>query len=76
MRTTITCATPCLCVYFQDRLRTLITEGVQACERALFIFDNVDEWPSGLLESIIPFMEYREEVDGVKYNKVIFILIM
>ena len=41
----------------------------------MFIFDEIDEMPEGLLDTIIPFIDFHKEVDGLDFRKAIFLLI-
>lgn len=49
--------------------------NITACERQLFIFDEVDKMPSGVLNSIKPLIDYRDVVDGADYTQCIFIFL-
>lgn len=57
------------------RLREMIKETVQQCERSLIILDELDKLPSGVVDTLQPLVDYIEDVDGVKYNKAIFIFL-
>lgn len=57
------------------RLREMIRSTVQQCERSLIILDELDKLPSGVVDSLQPLVDYIEDVDGVKYNKAIFIFL-
>lgn len=57
------------------RLRDMIRETVQQCERSLIILDELDKLPSGVVDTLQPLVDYIEDVDGVKYNKAIFIFL-
>lgn len=60
---------------YQEKLRNFITEKVKMCERSLFIFDEVDKVPTGLMDTLRPFLEHHREVGGVDYRKTIFIFL-
>ena len=32
------------------------------CKQALFIFDEIDKMPEGLVDAVKPFIDYHEEV--------------
>lgn len=57
------------------RLRDMIRETVSQCERSLVILDELDKLPAGVVDSIQPLVDYIEDVDGVSYNKAIFIFL-
>ena len=60
---------------YQDKLRNFIIEKVKQCSRTLFIFDEVDKVPPGLMDSLRPFLEHHPDVDGVDFRKCIFIFL-
>lgn len=57
------------------RLRDMIRDTVLQCERSLIILDELDKLPSGVVDSLQPLVDYIDDVDGVKYNKAIFIFL-
>lgn len=38
------------------------------CERSLFVFDEVDKMPQGVLDVVKPFIDYHEEIGGVDFR--------
>ncbi|NXC45504.1 TOR1A protein, partial [Penelope pileata] len=60
---------------YKEQLQNWIRGNVSACPRSLFIFSEMDQMPHGLIDSIMPFLGYREEIDGVYYGKAIFIFL-
>lgn len=54
-----------------------IHETVKRCERAIFIFDEMDKMPPGLIDVIKPYLDNQiaEEVDGLSFRKCIFIFL-
>lgn len=59
----------------QDQLQSWIRGNVSACPRSLFIFDEMDKMHAGLIDSIKPFLDYYELLDGVSYRQAIFIFL-
>lgn len=59
----------------RQRLRDLIKETVSKCERSLIILDELDKLPSGVIDSLQPLLDYLDDIDGVRYNKAIFIFL-
>lgn len=57
------------------RLRDMIKETVSQCERSLIILDELDKLPPGVVDTLQPLVDYIEDVDGVRYNKAIFIFL-
>ncbi|XP_052077993.1 torsin-1A-like [Mytilus californianus] len=62
-------------IRYKTDLPKFIERGVQKCKRSLFIFDEVDEMPKGLMNTIAPFMDYYQNIDGVNYRQSIFLFI-
>ncbi|XP_016052152.1 PREDICTED: torsin-1B, partial [Miniopterus natalensis] len=60
---------------YQDQLRSWIRGNVSACANSVFIFDEMDKLHPGIVDSITPFLDYYEQVDGVSYRKAIFIFL-
>ncbi|OCT57543.1 hypothetical protein XELAEV_18003324mg [Xenopus laevis] len=60
---------------YKDQLQAWIKGNVSNCERSIFIFDEVDKMHPGLIDSIKPFLDYYEQLEGVSYRKSIFIFL-
>ncbi|XP_035684005.1 torsin-like protein [Branchiostoma floridae] len=60
---------------YMDMLHEEIPSLVRRCPRALIIFDEMEKMPGQLIDTIKPFVEESEAVDGVDYRKAIFILL-
>ena len=60
---------------YKDRLRKWIVQSVTKCERSLFIFDEMDKMPEGLVDVLKPFLDYHPEIGGVDYRKSIFLFL-
>ncbi|XP_053328807.1 torsin-1A-like [Spea bombifrons] len=60
---------------YKDQLQTWIRENVTACERSIFIFDEVDKMHPELIDAIKPFLDYYDHIQGVSYRKAIFIFL-
>ena len=41
----------------------------------MFIFDEIDKMPEGLVDAIKPFIDYHEHVQGLDFRKTIFIFL-
>lgn len=59
----------------QQKLRDMIKETVSKCPRSLIILDELDKLPPGVVDGIQPLLDYVHNLDGVKYNKAIFIFL-
>ncbi|KAK3099256.1 hypothetical protein FSP39_001712 [Pinctada imbricata] len=60
---------------YKDKLRNLIEKSIRTCERSLFIFDEVDKMPAGIIDTIKPYIDYYEQLNGVDYRKSMFIFL-
>ncbi|KAF0878787.1 TOR1A protein, partial [Crocuta crocuta] len=58
-----------------DQLQSWIRGNVSTCARSIFIFDEMDKMHAGLIDAIKPFLDYYDHVDGVSYQKAIFIFL-
>ena len=52
-----------------------VTTAVKTCQRSLFVFDEIDKLPNGVIDAIKPYIDYNNEVDSVDYRKSIFIFL-
>lgn len=60
---------------YKSNLQQQIKEAVSSCERTMFIFDEVDKMDSRLIQTVQPFLEHYDQIDGVSYRKAIFIFL-
>ncbi|EFX73207.1 hypothetical protein DAPPUDRAFT_129381 [Daphnia pulex] len=60
---------------YQDQIRSWVKGNVSHCPHSLFVFDEVDKMPSGVLDGIRAYLDYIDIVDGVDYRKSIFIFL-
>uniref|UniRef100_A0A3Q3MM34 Torsin n=1 Tax=Mastacembelus armatus TaxID=205130 RepID=A0A3Q3MM34_9TELE len=60
---------------YKTQLQQWIKGNVTNCERSMFIFDEMDKMHPGLIDSIKPYLDYYEKLDGVSYRKAIFIFL-
>lgn len=44
---------------YKEELYKTIINSLQACERSMFVFDEVDKMPEGLLNVLVPFLDYN-----------------
>uniref|UniRef100_A0A3P9IAL4 Torsin n=1 Tax=Oryzias latipes TaxID=8090 RepID=A0A3P9IAL4_ORYLA len=66
---------PSLLSSYKSQLQQWIKGNVSNCERSMFIFDEMDKMHPGLIDSIKPYLDYYEKLDGVSYRKSIFIFL-
>lgn len=60
---------------YQQNLRDWILGNVTRCPDSLFIFDEVDKMPVGVLDALKPFMDHHSVINGIDMSQVIFILL-
>ena len=60
---------------YKIELQKIIMEKVRSCHATLFIFDEVDKLPKGLIDAIKPFIDYHEAVQGLDFRQTIFIFL-
>ena len=49
-------------------LQDWIRGNVSSCAQSLFIFDEMDKMPEGVIDAIKPFIDHHEEVNGVDFR--------
>lgn len=60
---------------YKLHLQDWIRGNVSQCERSLFVFDEIDKMPLGMIDAIKPFIDYHESIDGVDFRKSIFLFL-
>ncbi|XP_076233177.1 torsin-1A [Calliopsis andreniformis] len=53
---------------YKEELRNIITNSLQSCERSMFVFDEVDKMPEGLLNVLVPFMDYNSRLKPWRFS--------
>ncbi len=56
-------------------IRNTIESTVKQCEKSLFIFDEIDKIPIGLMDTIKPYIDFNHDIDGVDYRHSVFIFL-
>ncbi|XP_044162645.1 torsin-1A-like [Bufo gargarizans] len=59
----------------KNTIKQRIHDTVRWCERAIFIFDEMDKMPPGLIDVIKPYLDTYEYLDGLSFRKCIFIFL-
>ncbi|CAK9812899.1 Torsin-like protein [Anthophora quadrimaculata] len=44
---------------YKEELYKIVINSLQRCERSMFVFDEVDKMPEGLLNILVPFLDYN-----------------
>ncbi|XP_058619130.1 torsin-1A-like isoform X2 [Onychostoma macrolepis] len=60
---------------YSAQLKQQIITAVYWFPRSMFIFDEMDKMHPQLIDIIKPFLDYNAQVDGVSFNKAIFIFL-
>uniref|UniRef100_A0A3P9QAS8 Torsin n=1 Tax=Poecilia reticulata TaxID=8081 RepID=A0A3P9QAS8_POERE len=60
---------------YEAQLQQWVRGNVTDCELSMFIFDEMDKMHPGLIDSIKPYLDYYDNLDGVSYGKSIFIFL-
>nr|XP_057919340.1 torsin family 1 isoform X2 [Doryrhamphus excisus] len=60
---------------YKTQLQQWIKGNVSSCAQSMFIFDEMDKMHPGLIDSIKPYLDYYDKVDGVSYRRAIFIFL-
>ncbi|XP_060613195.2 prosalusin [Anolis sagrei] len=60
---------------YKKDLKSWIQGNLTLCSRSVFIFDEMDKMPPGLIDVILPFLGSSWVVFGTNYRKAIFIFV-
>ncbi|CAH3037635.1 unnamed protein product [Pocillopora meandrina] len=62
--------------FYKRQLRNRVIGSVSKCPRSLFIFDEMDKMPVGLIDVLKPFLDhYPPDVGKIDYRQSIFIFL-
>ena len=53
----------------------MIESNVKKCGRSMFVFDQIDRMPPGLIDIVKPYLDYYDNLNGIDYRKAIFIFL-
>ncbi|XP_043085831.1 torsin-1A-like [Puntigrus tetrazona] len=60
---------------YKTQLLEWIRGNVSICPRSMFIFDEMDKMHPGLIDSIKPYLDFYDNLNGVSYRQAIFIFL-
>lgn len=60
---------------YREKLTSDIIKSVKECPLSLFIFDEIDNMPPGVFDTITTLLDHNEKVDGIIFNQAIFIFL-
>ena len=58
---------------YKKSIKRTLKAVISRCESALFIIDEVDKMPMGLIDTFKPYVDYNEQIDGYDFRKSMFI---
>lgn len=53
---------------YKEELRVTIINSLKKCEWSLFVFDEVDKMPEGLLNVLVPFLDYNTQMKSWRFS--------
>ena len=60
---------------YKLRVQDWIRGNVTNCHSSVFIFDEIDKMPEGMIDGIKPFIDHHHTVEGQNFRKSIFIFL-
>ena len=60
---------------YKLRVQDWIRGNVTDCQSSVFIFDEIDKMPEGMIDGIKPFIDHHHMVEGQNFRKSIFIFL-
>uniref|UniRef100_H2Y5F7 Torsin-1A C-terminal domain-containing protein n=1 Tax=Ciona savignyi TaxID=51511 RepID=H2Y5F7_CIOSA len=61
--------------HYKDQLQIWLHGNVTKCGKSIFIFDEMDHMPEGLVDAVKPYLGNNPSIHGVDYRKCIFIFL-
>lgn len=52
-------------IIFQEFLQSFVEDAVRNCPRSVFVFDEMELIPSGLLDILTSYVDRHHAIDGV-----------
>ena len=53
---------------YREQIRSWVKGNVSQCSQSLFVFDEVDKMPAGILDGIRSFLDHNRHVDNIDYR--------
>ncbi|XP_074164587.1 torsin-3A [Sminthopsis crassicaudata] len=60
---------------YKEKLMEQVSDTVQRCGQALFVFDEAEKLPPNLLETLKPILDHYDNIKEVDYRRAIFIFL-
>ncbi|XP_073970264.1 torsin-1A-like isoform X2 [Rhodnius prolixus] len=61
--------------FYQERLSKQIEESINICEFSMFVFDETDKIPEGILEVVKTYLDKGKRKKGVDFRKALYIFL-
>ena len=61
--------------FYKRQLRSLVAGSVSNCARSMFIFDEMDKMPLGLIDVLERYLDFYPDVEKVDFRRSIFIFL-
>ncbi|CAO1407791.1 unnamed protein product [Diamesa serratosioi] len=61
--------------HYKEKLVSLIKAAVKKCPYSIFLFDEVDKMPKGVLDVITAMLDHHTSVQGLDFRKTVFIFL-
>ncbi|XP_065176530.1 torsin-1A-like [Sycon ciliatum] len=58
---------------YKHQLASWISGNSSRCGYSLFVFEEIEKFPEGLIDEVLPFLEPFAHIEGVDYRNTIFI---
>jgi hypothetical protein len=59
----------------QEKLKLKIETAGKECSMSVFIIDEMDKLLPGLIDTIRPYVDYYDQVEGTYYKKLLFLFL-
>jgi torsin-1 len=60
---------------YKDKIIRTIEDTVEKCHRSLFVFDEVDKIPIGLLDTIKAYVDFNQNINGLDFRNSVFVFL-
>lgn len=60
---------------YKAQIQTWISGNLTECAQSLFIFDEVDKMPPALMDAIVPYIDFHDQVNGLDPRRSIFLFL-
>ncbi|XP_065942153.1 torsin-1A-like [Magallana gigas] len=60
---------------YKDILKVEVENGAKQCHQSLFIIDDIDKMPAGILDILKPYLTSYRHLNGINYRQLIFLFL-